>query len=765
VTPRADTSEPQVGAPTPTLHGWTTPFTAGRLALLIGSLLFVEYYDVILGTHSFFNSDFGLFTCPVAQHTRTSFWRGEIPLWDPLNNCGVPFLAQWNTTVCYPLSWIYILGPLPWSLNCFCLGHLVLAGVGMYWLARRWTGNPFGASVAGVAFALNGLTFNCLMWTSNLAALSWMPLTVLCVERAWQEGGRRVVLAALVGAMQMLTGAPEIIFLTWALLGTLWLGAAWRRWLPLGASAGRLALVAVLMCGLAALQLLPFFELLQHSDREAAQNPGAWSMCAWGWANFIVPLFRCSKSILGPYYQVEQQWTSSYYVGIGVVALAVVAVSRVKAPRVWWLAATAVGGIVLALGPNSFLYPLVRHIVPAFGLVRYPIKFIVPTVFALPLLAGFAVDWISQPSPTAGHPHVQKWLAGAGLLVLAALAGILAFSRLSPYPGESWQVTFTNGAERAGFLAFILGAVFVLAKASQLRTRRWLGAGILILLGLDCLTHAPCQNPTVSMAAYGPLAFGMSPMPQLGQSRAMVSPQMQAILQQAATPNPFVYFVNLRRALYENCNLLDGVPKVNGFFSLHLREEAAVESLLYTPTNFPSALADFLGAAQISSSKAWFEWSARDTALPSVTSGQQALFASDADTLRALASSEFNPRRQVYLPLEARGLIQATNAAPVTVSAQHFSPHRITLSLTAAAPALVVVAQSFFPAWRARVDGQSARLWRANHGFQAVEVPGGSHQVELVYRDACFNAGVTISACTLLGCLVLLFLFARNRAR
>ena len=83
---------------------WMNAFTPSRLAGLIALLLFALYPGVILGTHSFFFRDFGLFTYPVAYFTHESFWRGQVPLWNPLNNCGVPFLAQWNTSVCYPLS-------------------------------------------------------------------------------------------------------------------------------------------------------------------------------------------------------------------------------------------------------------------------------------------------------------------------------------------------------------------------------------------------------------------------------------------------------------------------------------------------------------------------------------------------------------------------------------------------------------------------------------------------------------------------------------
>jgi len=74
----------------------------------------------------------------------------------------------------------------------------------------------------------------------------------------------------------------------------------------------------------------------------------------------------------------------------------------------------------------------------------------------------------------------------------------------------------------------------------------------------------------------------------------------------------------------------------------------------------------------------------------------------------------------------------------------------------------VVAAQTFYPCWTGYVDGQPTRLWRANHAFQALQVPAGQHQVQLVYRDRNFLAGVTISWITLFGCLAGL---VRQRSR
>src|SRR5258708_3033059 len=142
--------------------------TPGRFALFLPLFLTATFFDFFSGLGTFFYRDFGVFAYPVAHYQRECFWRGELPLWNPLNNFGVPFLAQWNTSALYPPSLFYLVLPLSWSLGVFGLGHLFFAGMGMYFLARRWTGNPLAASVAGAAFAFNGLTWHMLVWVSNL---------------------------------------------------------------------------------------------------------------------------------------------------------------------------------------------------------------------------------------------------------------------------------------------------------------------------------------------------------------------------------------------------------------------------------------------------------------------------------------------------------------------------------------------------------------------------------------------------------------------
>ncbi|MGA3283978.1 MAG: YfhO family protein [Verrucomicrobiota bacterium] len=742
------------------------------MACLIALFLFALYPGIILGTHSFFFRDYGLFTYPVAYYAHESFWHGEVPLWNPLNNCGVPFLAQWNTSVCYPLSLIYLLFPLPWSLSYFCLGHLVLAGVGMYLLAYRWTQNRLAASIAGLVFALNGLMLNSLMWTSNLAALSWQPLVMLWVEQAWRSGGgRRLAIAALAGAMQMLSGAPEIIVFTWIMLGMLWLGQAWRKKIPFWPALRRAVIVVVLIAGLSAIQLLPFFDLLNHSERDSSFTVAdAYPMPLWGWANFVVPVFHCLRTVFGTCIQVNQPWTSSYYLGIGTLALAAVAVWRLRQqPGICGLAGMTLAGLVLALGNDGYVYAWLKHIAPWIGFARYPIKFVSIPAFTIPLLAAYGFNSF-QNTTSKNLKRNERALFFAAVSLLLVVIITLAAARWWLASGYNWRLAWWDGVSRALFLVAIVGVISALIRIPLARLRNFMGLAVLALIGFDLVTSGLRTNPTVVTKVFGPLELNMSSRPKYGESRAMLSRQVTSYLSFASTGNPLYYYVGLRGALFENCNIPENIPKVDGFCSLHLKDEWDIDAILYgiyldqTKTNASSAppFLNFLGVSQVSASNTIFAWQERKSFLPLATAGQRPIFAGDPETLEALTSADFDPSHTVYLPSSAQGEVTVTNASETKIISQQFAAQQAQLIVEAPSPALVVVAQAFYHNWHAFVDGKPVPILRANHAFQALEVPAGRHKITLRYEDWTFRIGAMVSALTLLGCLMGLFLKSKH---
>ncbi|MEY2408240.1 MAG: hypothetical protein QOF48_910 [Verrucomicrobiota bacterium] len=733
---------------------WFTPW---RFALLLLLFVFAAYPDVLLGLNTFFYRDYGLFGYPLAHYHREAFWRGEIPFWNSLSNCGIPHLAQWNTMTLYPLSIIYLLFPMPWSLGFFCLGHLFLGGIGMYFLANRWTSNRFAAAIAGVAYAINGLMLHALMWPNNIAALGWMPLVILCIDHGVRFGGRQTVIAVLAATMQMLAGAPEIILFTWLLAGAF---CAVTREAPWQARWRRFAVAALLTAMVASAQLLPFLDLMVHSQRDQKFGTDVWAMPSWGWANLLVPLFRCTASAVGVYSQDAQQWTSSYYAGIGILALAILGATRGRDRRVLVLVTAVLAGLVLALGSAGGLLTLLKKIIPGLGVVRFPIKFVVIPIFAMPLLAAMAVARWHSAADLAGAIQRRRWFGISGALFVLIGCVVMA-SWMHPATGEHAEVTARSGATRA---LFLIAAAVLLVLGN-----RWTGTaglslrlGFIALLGLDVLTHAPRQNPTVPTAA---LSDGIPRDDRFKtEGRVMVSARTQAFFDFAATSNTWEFCRGHRRALLPNWNLVEGIASAGGFYSLYTAPQSDLRALWASGTNVSRSLADVFGARWISSEANLFGWDERRASLAILTAGQGPIFADREQTLRALASSALDPASEVLLPRAAEGHVHATSVVGARVVSSRAGNGVLEAQIEADGPTFVTVGQTDYPGWTATVNGRPARIWRANHAFQALEVPAGTSRVRLAYRERTFAAGAGFSLAGLLICAGLWSWGRRHRA-
>jgi hypothetical protein len=730
---------------------------AGLLALLI----FLLFPDVLLGLRTFVFRDFGLFSYPLAHYFRESFWRGEVPLWNPLSNCGIPFLGQWNTLVCYPFSLFYLLFPLSWGLGVFCLLHLFLAGMGMYYLVHRWTNHRLAACVAALGFAFNGMTINCLMWPHIMVALGWMPWVFYWVENAWQRGGRTIVVASIVGTLQMLSGGPEVVLFTWVLIGSLWV-RDWFRHARLRLQLiSRLMLVVLIISGLAAIQLVPFFDLLLHSQRHANYASTYSSMPSWGWANFIVPLFHCFRSPPGVYFQEGQIWTSSYYLGIGFTAFALVAAVLVRDWRVGSFSFMSALSLVLALGEHGFLYAQAKRFLPIIGVMNFPIKFLLVPVFCTPVLAAFAVR---EALTVNSERRLAFWrlTLGSCITLVMFAAGLVWFAHGYPVAGEEWHVTSRSGSSRTIFLILEVVTLYAVCRAHSARLRLWLGLTLLLVLFFDLLTHCPNQNPTVIRSIYGPEirpTIQINPKPGHRESRILVSRQAMARFDRSVGAEPLENYAATRLALCDDCNLLESIPKVDGFYSLYILAEREVLAHFYFATNaaLPKGMADFLGISQVTSDYSYVEWRSRNDYMPLVTGGQQPVYVDGPDIWKELLDSKFDPRRTVYLPTAAALLVEARGPSKVSIVSVVSEPHRLMAEIEAKAPSMVVIAQTYYHPWKAYIDNRPTRLWRANYAFQALEVPKGRHHVKLVYEDLGFFSGTLVSVLTLVSCIAFWF--------
>ena len=132
----------------------------------------------------------------------------ELPLWNPLEGFGAPFLALWRTRALSPFSIPFYLMPLNAALTASIFLKLLVAGICAYAVARRFNYEPPLALLAGVVFQFSAPLF--AQPLEPLAdALPWFPLLLGWAYRLLLGDFRVWPMLALVMALAGLGGSPE----------------------------------------------------------------------------------------------------------------------------------------------------------------------------------------------------------------------------------------------------------------------------------------------------------------------------------------------------------------------------------------------------------------------------------------------------------------------------------------------------------------------------------------------------------------------------
>jgi lambda repressor-like predicted transcriptional regulator len=333
---------------------------------------------------------------------------GRVPLWNPHQFSGAPFLANGQSAVLYPLSLPFWIFDTARAFGIAAFLHSLLALAGAFALLRRW-GLARSSSLAGaLAWAWSGYLaeWNALPTLAHTA--SWLPLLVLLFERAAEakeqapSGAQvlasrpaRVGLFAIALSGALLAGHAQIFLLLLAAL-------AWRALTlekPLG-GAQVLAAGGGWAALLGAAQLLPTLELARLGHRAGATAD------AGGWADVALRALQPGELIALFVPGWPMLWLSLNenfpYSGAAALLLALVGAASVvrhrrwRSPQTFALGLAVVGlGTALAWPPAKWLYFGVPGAAQFGGLGRA----LVLWSFGAALLAAFGLEVLRRRFP------------------------------------------------------------------------------------------------------------------------------------------------------------------------------------------------------------------------------------------------------------------------------------------------------------------------------------------------------------------------------
>ncbi|MDZ4158782.1 MAG: hypothetical protein U1B80_03240, partial [Anaerolineaceae bacterium] len=519
--------------------------------------------------------------------------QGIFPGWNPLNGMGAPLAANYQLALFYPPGWLLYVAAalggvswLAWAHTLVAVLHLVWAGFGMTLLTRRLGLAPLAQVISSLAFALGAyfvsrLGFFSMVWTG-----SWFPWVILGASRIGCPGQKtetprliRLLPLAASTAMMLLAGHAQLSWYIllfaagWVSVGGWSDGGSKRALLALGLFGAAVVSAAVL----AAVQLLPTAEYLLQSQRMTAVGyEMALTYSFWGWRllTFFAPdLF--GNPGRGDYWGYANYWEDAGYIGLLPLLLAlstlVVVFSRKNAEsaaggrrtllRFLWL---GVGlSILLALGKNTPVFPVLYRYVPTFNMFNAPTRFLIWTVFCLSLLAGIAVQ-----SWRAPHGKGLYWMR----LATAGGCAVTLGAFLTWWLMREVQPTFIRATALAGLSAVVAGLLTLfqpgLEGSRSHKLWQWL---VVAFIGADLLAAGWLLNPATDQSFYNPGVVDLSSIKSLqAGERIYFHPTEEYRLKYQRYLAFDDYYTepdwqNARRALLSNLNILDGVPLVNNF--------------------------------------------------------------------------------------------------------------------------------------------------------------------------------------------------------
>jgi hypothetical protein len=758
---------------------WSPRASSFFPVLVIAVAVALAYWPLLLG-QIVLHRDSALWVFPARWFVRQALLSGQSAAWNPYQGLGFPVLADPQYALFYPPHWLLLLVPdglVAHLATWLSFSHLVWGGLGMALLARKLGAASFGATVAGLTWALSGHTTSAWMIGPLLLGHAWIPWVARgFLALARKEGRQPLASAVWPKAMSLLVGELFVSAMAALFAAVVVLAAAKEiRFAPsFFATAARAGAAWLIAVTIAAVSWLPPVLLLRNTERAQpfdrvagelySHHPlRALEMVAPGALGDPTGEYPAGRWVGEPAAGGAPLFFSSY-LGVASVALPLIGLRRRRLQIV--LAGFSVLALFVAFGRYTPVHQLWRAVLFPFAHMHSPEKYVVLVVAALAPLSGLGASHLLAIDDRPGLRRLL--LFGLGLAMLSVVASVFL-----PLPLVS--AARTAGLRGAITLVLLIGALKLLR-----RRPRAASAAIVALIVMDLgtrsehltgfgsaklLTHVPpAATSILEDSGVSPVPPRVYREPNLEEAAAPLGPtatwqdsQERAFL--ALTPNTLNVFGLAVVPGYASAipDLLSQLgPRTFADLGRLLRLLSV--SYAFVTNESANELGNTTAVTTLSRPLPNGSVLRLGRVQPRVYLPRQVQNLSPHEAILHLLDESVVSGRQVLLLTAAATSSTPTGevAEPEPCTLESYSNTRILASCSPRSATVAVFVEQFAPGWSARVDGKPAPVLRANLLLRAVPLTAGSHRLELEYHTPGFRLALFLSAMGLLLYLAIL---------
>lgn len=784
-------------------------------AVILFLLACVFFADLFLTGKTFLLRDGYFFIVKSELFAWQALANGSFPLWDT-QGMGRSFLENPFSGLFYPLSVIFGLFSPGMAINLFCLLNVWFLGLGVYFFATQMKLDRMPALMAATSIMFSTFLMAYLEFMFPLAALPWIFFILGVLARFYHRavgnvhgGGvfkevwnQRALIGVLALLFALAFAANYLEFLVYPFVGYglfIILAAVvernWRLFVSITlffGAAGVLSLLLVMP------QLGLLWQLLPFSER-AASFDARFDMASLSAAHLlkvVFPMIGGRPGFPDVYWSpgTYEFCIGTFYTG----ALALLALpfaflkpwkarSRTERLLVVWGALLTMFGLVISLGNNTPIYPLMWKYFPLMNKLRFASKFLLFVIMGEAVLIAIGIQHILQmPRPLAKRVIAILGIEGAlvvamGVLWLAVRADTSLMPAIFGYSGSMPEANRTAVLPSLTWSYVFLVLAFGWILWTLLRGANRATAPLALALAFVNLwiVSRPVQ-PTGSVRIY-------DRVPEIVQHVADNRYRVFSFYEGAhqylyADPRPDIYEWAIEAGVNTAWYPFHNVSSLcqNG---IKLQNYRVWMTAVYN--NNATMQNNFLDAAGVRwmvGGEPWQQilWSnasrklqigVRPRAIPRFTLySEWQPVANNDDALKYLASVQNDVLRkrpaveetalmrgrETRLPLPHLVGPLLPNTLTMTGEGNHWMEYK----LNNASAQLLVVSDTWYPGWRATIDGKEVPIHRANYMFRGIFVPAGEH----IVRFDFWPVNLTLyCASTLLGLLLVGALLIGNR--